>query len=227
MRNSPITGSYHNIKPGFTMTVIDKLATSLGRRDEVPNQELARQIAAAGDKKAVKELVEHLGGKDKDIRSDCIKTLYEIGALKPALIAPHAAAFVQLLDNKDNRMQWGAMTALNSMTGEVPATVYAALGKLAAVAEKGSVITRDNYMAILTRLCAEKKYYSDVLALLNEQLKACPANQLPMYAENLLQAVQEADKPLIMKTLTARLGDFEKESKRKRVEKVIKKLQGR
>lgn len=68
------------------MSVIDKLATSLGRRDENPNIELAKQIAAANNKKAVAELVEYLNDKSKDIRHDCIKTIYEIGYLKPQLI---------------------------------------------------------------------------------------------------------------------------------------------
>ena len=42
------------------MTVIPKLASSLNRRDEVPNIELAKEIVKKGDKKAVKELVENL-----------------------------------------------------------------------------------------------------------------------------------------------------------------------
>ena len=39
------------------MTILNKLACSLGRRDEVPNQELAEQIVAANDAAAVKELI--------------------------------------------------------------------------------------------------------------------------------------------------------------------------
>ena len=85
------------------MTVIDKLATSLNRRDEVPNQELAKQIASSNDKKAVKELVENLNNKNKGIQSDCIKVIYEIGMLKPNLIAGFANDFLKLLDNKNNR----------------------------------------------------------------------------------------------------------------------------
>ena len=98
------------------MTVIDKLASSLGRRDEIPNQELAKQIADTGDKKAVKELVENLASKNKHIQNDCIKTLYEIGNLKPSLISVHANNFLQLLEHKNNRLQWGAMTALKNFT---------------------------------------------------------------------------------------------------------------
>jgi hypothetical protein len=57
------------------MAVINKLATSLNRRDEIPNQELAKQIANSNDKKAVKELIENLNNKNKNIQSDCIKVI--------------------------------------------------------------------------------------------------------------------------------------------------------
>jgi hypothetical protein len=36
------------------MSILNKLASSLNRRDEVPNQELAKQIAKASDAKAMK-----------------------------------------------------------------------------------------------------------------------------------------------------------------------------
>jgi len=65
------------------MTVIDKLATTLGRKDEVPNQILAEQIVSAKDREAVEELVENLFNRDRRIQSDCIKVLYEIGAANP------------------------------------------------------------------------------------------------------------------------------------------------
>lgn len=42
------------------MTVIDKLATSLSRRDEAPNQELAARLVQTADKEAIRELVENL-----------------------------------------------------------------------------------------------------------------------------------------------------------------------
>ena len=42
------------------MSVIDKLAYSLGRRDEVPNQELARDLAAKRDKAGIREIAENL-----------------------------------------------------------------------------------------------------------------------------------------------------------------------
>src|SRR5882757_2347250 len=121
------------------MSVIEKLAVSLGRRDEVPNQELARHVAAREDKAAVKELVENLAHKNKDIQNDCIKVLYEIGAVKPKLISPYLKEFLKLLDSKNNRLQWGAMTALGCFVKEKPAEIFAALGKILDAADRGSV----------------------------------------------------------------------------------------
>ena len=98
------------------MTIIDKLATSLNRRDEIPNQELAKQIANRNDKGSVKELFEHLSNKNKNIQSDCIKVIDEIGALKPQLLADFSKELIALLDSKNNRLQWGTMTALDNIT---------------------------------------------------------------------------------------------------------------
>ncbi len=68
------------------MGVLDKLASALGRRDEAPNEELARAIAASADPGAVAELVSGLSNKDKAIQSDCIKVLYEIGEKNAAVL---------------------------------------------------------------------------------------------------------------------------------------------
>ena len=206
------------------MTIIDKLASSLNRKDEIPNQELAKQIADSDDKKAVKELFEHLYDKNKDIQNDCIKVIYEIGTLKPKLVTDFSKELLALLDDKNNRLQWGAMTALNTITNEIPTIIYKALGKIIAVADKGSVITNDHCVAILVKLCAIKEYSEDVFSLLNERLKISPTNQLPMYAENALPIITEKNKATFIKTLNLRLPEIEKDTKRIRVEKIIKKL---
>src|SRR4051812_10273336 len=102
------------------MDIIQQLASSLGRRDEVPNQELAQKIAAKKDKKAVQDVVNNLHNKDKNIQGDCIKVLDEIGLIAPALIADYAKEFLALLDSRNNRMQWGAMAVLDNITPEIP-----------------------------------------------------------------------------------------------------------
>jgi len=206
------------------MSVINKLASSLNRRDEVPNQELAKLIASKGDKKAVKELIDNLNNKSKDIQNDCIKVLYEIGEIKPALIASYAKEFIALLDHKNNRLQWGAMTAINTITLENPKLINGALTKIISTAERGSVITRDYAVNILIKLCSLKQYSKNAFSLLNEQILASPVNQLPMYAERAMPIINDNNKKLFVKTLSSRLVDIDKESKRKRIQRVIKKF---
>jgi hypothetical protein len=206
------------------MSVINKLASSLNRRDEVPNQELAKQLADKSDKKAIKELIDNLNNKSKDLQHDCIKVLYEIGEIKPKLISGYVKEFIALLDNKNNRLQWGAMTAINTIALENPELIYNTLTKIIPTAERGSVITRDYAVNILIKLCSIKQYSKNAFSLLNEQILRSPVNQLPMYAEKAMTIINDNNKNLFIKTLTIRLDDIEKESKRKRIEKVIKKF---
>ncbi len=42
------------------MSVVPKLACSLGRNDEIPNQDLAKEICQAKDEASIKELVAYL-----------------------------------------------------------------------------------------------------------------------------------------------------------------------
>lgn len=205
------------------MSVIDKLAISLGRRDEVPNKELAGEIVRRNDRKAVEELIAALHGKNKNIQSDCIKVLYEIAEQKPPLIARHVRTFIELLENKDNRLIWGAMTAIDAVTPDQHAAVYGALAKLVKAADIGSVITRDHLVNILIRLSSLKQYEKKTFPLLIKQLKTCPLNQLPMYAERALPAISAKNTVTFVKALTSRLDEIEKKSGRKRIETVLKK----
>ncbi len=209
------------------MSVLTKLASSLGRRDEVPNQELAIQIVAANDIAAIKELVENLNNKNKDIHNDCIKVLYETGERKPELISAYAKNFIALLDSKNNRLQWGAMTALSSIAGENPKAIYPALAKIVAVADAGTVITKDHCVKALIKLCGVKQYAADAFTLLLEQILNSPPNQMPTYAEGAMPFVNDNNRAAFIKTLSSRLGDIESDTKRKRVEKVLAKISGK
>ena len=210
---------------GAKMSVLDKLATSLKRNDEMPNQELAKQIVLENDQKAIKELIINLNNPDKNIQSDCIKVLYEIGEENPSLIAEYADEFIEVLNRNNNRLIGGAMTALDALTFENPTTVYLGLAKIIETANKGSVITKDHTVNILIKLCSLKQYSDKAFALLIEQLKSCPNNQLPMYSENATKIINNKSKAeVFIKTLSSRLDQVEKDSKRKRIEKVIKQL---
>ncbi len=205
------------------MSILTKIASALNHRDEGPNIALAEKIASKKDEKAVQELIENLNNKSSAIQSDCIKVLYEIGERKPELIAPYIETFVKVLLHKNNRLQWGAMTALDSISSVAPEKVHKHLPEILEAAGSGSVITRDHAVGILVKFCRVKKYYADALILLIEQLESCPPNQFPMYAENAMPVINAVDKGKFVAVLQSRLGDMEKESKRKRVEKMMKK----
>lgn len=206
------------------MSIIQQLASSLNRRDEEPNIDLAKKIAGKNDVKAVEELIQLLRDKNKNIQSDAIKVLDEITRLKPGLAAKNTNIFLQLLTDKNNRLQWGAMAVLDNICMAAPETVYQSLPAIMDAAEKGSVITRDRAVNILIQLCSNAKWNEHAFVLLKEQLNHCPTNQLPMYAENCMAVLTTKQKPEFVKILSGRLNEFEKESKRKRVEKIIKKL---
>ncbi|KQL37733.1 hypothetical protein AN960_15845 [Bacillus sp. FJAT-25509] len=206
------------------MSVIEKLASSLNRRDEEANIELAIQVADQNDESAVKELIENLTNKNKNIQNDCIKVLYEIGERRPSLISDYTNEFFSLLESKNNRLQWGAMTALNSITSDVPERIFSNIQKIIVAGDNGSVITKDQVVNILLKLCSIKTYAKESFNSLINQLVKSPTNQLPMYAERSMSIINEENKSLFIETFTSRLDEIEKESKRKRVEKVIKKI---
>lgn len=73
------------------MSVLDRIAYLQGRRDEVPNQELAGDLVKTNDVAGIKEIAGNLFNSDDNIRNDCIKVLYEVGYIKPELISPYVA----------------------------------------------------------------------------------------------------------------------------------------
>lgn len=206
------------------MTVLNKLASADNIRNEEPNKVLAKDIAISSDKRAIQQLVENLNNKDKNIQSDCIKVLYEIGEQKPELIAEYDTEFLELLDSKNNRLVWGAMTALDCIAAINPKSIYKHLSKILDIAEKGSVITKDHGVGILTKLASEKTYADNSLTLLLDMMKDAATNQLPKYAEDAIPVITEKYKKDFVKVLISRLPDFEKETKKARLQKVIKKL---
>ena len=206
------------------MSVLDKLACALDRRDEVPNQELAQEIVRTKNRAAVKELVANLSNKNKAIPSDCIKVLYEVGMQAPKLIATYYAEFGDLLESKHNRLVWGAMIALDTIAGEEPVGVFELLPKILACSDAGTVITRDHAVGVLIKLSGEPKYAKKCLPLLIEQMKSCPDNQFPMYVERAAGLFDERNKKPFVDVMMRRLDHLPKESQKKRVMKVLKRL---
>jgi hypothetical protein len=207
------------------MPVVDKLATSLNRRDEEPNKQLAQTIAETNNAAAVMDLVSLLQHKDKNIQSDAIKVLEETGKLSPELVVPYTSELVKLLQHKNNRMVWGAMAALSALAPAAPTTLYDNLSAILDAAAKGSVITKDHTVKILTVLAATPAYTGDCIALLLDQLKDAPVNQLPTYAENTATIVAPNYRLEMVRILSERLPEVTQDAKHRRLTKVLQKLQ--
>ncbi len=198
---------------------IEFLLANRDRRDEAANVELAVRIVAASDTAAMSELTTAVSRKE--IASDAIKVLYEVAERKPELAATQIDPFLELLRHKSNRIVWGAMTAVDAITEYCPDEVAARLDELRAIANSGSVITRDHFVSILVKLSATDP---GVGAMLLEQFDKCPPNQLPMYAERGIDAIRALGAGPFVNILRRRVGEMKTEAKKKRIEKVLKQL---
>lgn len=204
------------------MSILDNLATSLGRRDEIPNIELARQIADTENILAIETIVGALS--NKKLQNDCIKVLYEIGYLKPELIAPFLNDFIMLLASKNNRLQWGGMCAIATFAKPSAAEVFEQIAVLENAANFGSVITRDNYVRVLLALYGFEEYRNLAFEKLLNTFASAPENQLPMYAEMAAEIIGSADILAFKNALNSRLPTYPDSPKKKRIEKVLKKI---
>jgi len=188
------------------LSIIKKLSSSLYRSDEIPNQELAIEIIMKNDSDAVKELVDNIFNKDKAIQNDCIKVLYEIGERdKPELIAQYVDTFIALLSSKNNRMVWGAMTALGTVAKLKASEIWNQIDEVIAANEKGSVITQDWGIRVLATVSASDRVYEKKLYpyLLNF-LKKCISRDVPKHAESIFAAVNGANKEEFIAVLEER-----------------------
>ena len=204
------------------MNALQRIAHFQNRRDEVPNQELARDLAAKKDKAGIREIAEHLWGKNAGIAADCIKVLYEVGYLEPALIAAYAQDFVKLLKNKNNRLVWGGITALAEVARAEPEAVFAHLAAIKKAAYEGSVITMDKGMLGLARVAAHKPEFNKaIFPYLLGILSSCRPKDVAQYSEKTALAVNAGNKTKFMSILEKRMDDLSG-SALARVKKVIK-----
>lgn len=214
-----------NSRTFFTINTPDEifaqLSSSMGQRDASANIRLATSLASVQDKLSIRLLIEGLKHKNKLIQHDCLKVLYEIGAINPDLVSEYLAVFLGLLTHKDNRMQWGGMSALQSIVISVPDKMYKSLPIILNAAKKGSVITKDGAVQVLINLASTKKYYAASVDLLLEQLMSSLPNQTPMYAERILPLINKSNADRFSKVIQSRIKDMEKESQRSRLEKIV------
>lgn len=206
------------------MSVLSKLASAQGRRDEAPNQELARELAERKNKKGIQEIAENLWNKDQNIQNDCIKVLYEIGYFRPELIGDYVPDFVRALSSRNNRLVWGGMTALSTVAEIRARDNFRDLDKITRAIENGSVITVDNGIRVLAKVAfAKGEYNRKIFPYLIEHLKHCRPKEVAQHAESTLPAITPRNKKKFAQTLNKRL-DILTAAQSARVKRVIKKV---
>lgn len=204
--------------------MLEYLACQLGRNDEKPNIELAEKIVSTKDEALIEEVVQGVKGKDKRVANDCIKVLYEIGARNPMLIRKYASDFVSLLISKNNRLVWGAMTALAEIADLESEALFKHLMLLKAAYTNGSVITRDQSITVFAKLCKEgADYEKEIFPFLIEHISHCRPKEVAQHAERMMLCIHDGNKEQFISVLQEREA-YLTEAQRKRVEALIKKL---
>lgn len=206
------------------MAILNEIAFFQNRRDEIPNQELAKKLASNRDETGIAEIAAHLFDKNASIASDCLKVLYEIAAIEPALAAPYVPDLLRLSKSHNNRLVWGAMIGLAHCAALNPDPCLAELSHLKQLAQQGSVITVDNAIKTLAALLlAQPSRREEVFPFLLEHLRRCRSKDVPQHAESIFPALSPADGEAFSQVLTSRLNELSP-SQAKRVEKLIRNL---
>ncbi len=176
------------------MSVLEKIAFFQKRRDEVPNQLLAKELAANDDQAGIAEIADNLNNLDRNISSDCLKVMYEIGYIKPELVAPYVQEFLHLLDHKDNRKVWGAMIALATVADIKHAEIAPHTPQVIKIFQKGTLITTVWGMRVLAKVASSHpELEKTIVPELEQVLKTCLARDVPTHLESMLPALNAAN----------------------------------
>ena len=203
------------------MSVLNRIAHFQNRRDEVPNQELARDLAEQKDHEGIREIAENLWNKDKNIQADCVKVLYEIGYIDPSLVANYAEDYLKLLRSRHNRLVWGGMIALSTVAEIRADFIHTHLGEILKAMRAGSVITVDSAVKALALAASKDAYRPSIFPHLLEHLRTCRPKDVPQHSEKSLPAVDASNKEDFIAVLEMRMEDLSG-AQVTRVKKVIK-----
>lgn len=173
------------------MKTLQQIAWYQNRRDEKPNQELAKKLADSPDKNGIDEIAEGLHHKEKNVQSDCIKVLYEIGYLNPELISRYAGMFISLLNSKNNRLVWGGMIALMTISQINPEPILDSIDSVIDTIKKGTVITKDaGIRTIAGAISTDEDYMNQYSHFLLTELEQALPRDVPRYVESMAPVIK-------------------------------------
>jgi len=187
--------------------MIEKLGCFVNKHkgDEKANIELAIELCDTEDVVGIKEIVDGLNNKNKDIANDSIKVLYEIGYREPKLISKYAKEFISLLSSKNNRLVWGSMIALKTIVPMDHGGVFDNRESIIDAYNKGGTITIDNAISVLSELASiNSKYEKELFPILINHLEICEIKDIPQRAERVIVCINDNNKDLFLKTIDKR-----------------------
>jgi hypothetical protein len=205
------------------MNWISKIAWYRNIRSEIPNQELARELAEAENADGIKEISEYLNDKNSSISSDCIKVLYEIGYLKPKLIQDYVNTFLNLLESKNNRMVWGGMIALATIAQLRSEEIYKQIDLVLLTIKKGTLITEVWGIKTLVDVSMNCDLYKErLLPVLFEFLEKCRPIDFATRVETLLPVIVTPEENEIFNRIIEIKSEELSEAQRKKLQTIMK-----
>jgi len=204
------------------MSVLSKLASAYDRKDEEPNKDLGKELVENRDIEGIREIAENLWNKDRQVQTDCLSVLEQVGLLEPELIEDYVADFLEIIFSKDNRLVWAAMINLALIADRKPQEIFERYENIVKVIEKGSVITQDNGIKTLAKVASTSAKYSEaIMPYLMEQLRSCRLKSVPQYAESIRIAVNVDNQDQYLSILNDRF-EMMSAAQQRRVKKLVK-----
>ncbi len=204
------------------MSVLDRFSSSMGRRDQGPNQSIAAEISRGVDVELLEEVISATDHATPAIANDAVMTLMVVAEHRPEMLKPHVTHLFSLLQSTASRQVWGSMIALSHLKEICWKEIYDNLGLILDTMDKGSVVARDHGYSLLVAL-----YEQDpecLWPLMKEQLLKCPPNQFGQYVEKTMPVILQKDLPGLVQVVEVRLEEFDNEYHRKRALKNLRKL---
>lgn len=193
--------------------LLNRLAVSMQRLDDMPNLELAAEIVQTDDEESLRILVSVLERHDDHHAPDASRVIFEVGTRAPQLLQQHAERLLAMCEDSQKEMLPYTMYALSPVAHLHAETLWdmrdlfwSALTDLtlpASLAQAGAV-------RLLSALCAAGPDYARTLAGgLVDLLGKCMPKDVAFFAESVLPALGTAHshraKPVLdrrMKELT-------------------------
>ncbi len=153
------------------MNYIKEISFYMNDRSEDSNKKLASRIVDENLNDAVNEIATYLFDKNKTIASDCIAVLYHVGYEKPEMIYKLTEVFFNLLSNRNNRMVWGAMIALTTISTIAPKEIHSNIEKIYKAFNEGSLITQIWAYKSIVNISSNPSYYDIYIDFLLDVLE--------------------------------------------------------